>query len=66
VASELSITPHAGGFGRCHLCGQESLHRAMVSIAGRRKTVLLCDECKQKVIDDVPTLSRVLEILNRT
>jgi hypothetical protein len=47
------------------LCGKESLHRAMLSIAGRRKTILLCDDCNQKVIDDQPTLGRVMDSLNR-
>lgn len=65
VASQLSITPHSGGFGRCHLCDQESLHRAVVSMVSQPKTVLLCDAFTQKVIDDAPTLSRVMAILNR-
>ena len=65
VSSELSVTPHAGGFGRCHLCGQESLHRAMLSVPGRRKTILLCDDCNQKVVDDPVTHGRVSDILNR-
>ena len=65
MASELSVTPHAGGFGRCHLCAQESLHRVMLSIIGRRKTIVLCDNCNQKVVDNPITHSRVVEILNR-
>jgi hypothetical protein len=65
MAVELSVTLHAGGFGRCHLCGEESLHRAMLSAAGRRKTILLCDGCNQKVVDDPPTRSHVMSILNR-
>ena len=65
MTSELSVTLHAGGFGRCHLCGQESLHRAMLSLASRRKTILLCDGCNQKVVDNPITHSRVIKILNR-
>ena len=65
MAVELNITPHSGGFGRCHLCGEESLHRAMLSVAGRRKTILLCDECNKQVAGDMATRNRVVEILTR-
>lgn len=65
MAVEVSVTPHAGGFGRCHLCGEESLHRAMLSVARRRKTILLCEGCNKQVGDDAATRDRVVEILTR-
>jgi hypothetical protein len=36
----------------------------MLSLPGRRKTILLCDDCNRKVKEDQPTLSRVMAILN--
>ncbi len=37
----------------------------MLSLASRRKTILLCDGCNQKVVDNPITHSRVIKILNR-
>jgi ribosomal protein L37AE/L43A len=64
MAPKLTVIHQTGGSGTCHLCGKDSLDRAAVSLTGRLATIWVCEDCAQSVVDDQPTFSRVVNILN--
>jgi hypothetical protein len=64
MAPRLTVIHQTGGSGTCHLCGKDSLDRAGVSLTGRLITIWVCEDCAQSVVDDQPTFSRVVNILN--